>query len=120
MATVDLAARRKARAEERGKKEAPSFTFADEDGENERTFTLPKELPGEVLFSMGDVADGRAAALRDTVQLLLGDEQYAQFLDLKPSDRDIMELLNSMDEFYGESVGNSRRSEKSSTSTGKS
>jgi hypothetical protein len=76
-----------------------------------QTFQLPAELPGDYIFV--DRED-----LQTAFRLLLGEEQWAAFLALKPTISDFKALTEAIPELYGLTVPNSSGSATSSRSTG--
>lgn len=88
---IDLNAKREARAAER---EAKGIEIVVAIGEDE--FTLPPELPVEVVDSLA--AEGNASK---AIKLLLGEVEGRKFLTYKPSIEDVAAML----EAYGHDLG---------------
>lgn len=94
MGTIDLDAARKARVEVEGDRH---FVFKGE------RFTLPDELPYEVLGPIGALVENEQdlIALRDTMVAILGKEAHGRFAELSPSIGDLNELVRGLFVEYG-------------------
>lgn len=97
--TIDLDAARGARAETRG--EAPKVRLLGKD------YTLPDELPIDVVVGFGLVQDGNISALQSTMILLFGEDVWAEINAAGLSFPDFMDLLYGALELYGFDLGGS-------------
>lgn len=129
MARIDLDKARAARREAAG--EAPTFVL------DEREFALPAEMPFEVIEKVGEIraaavidpktgepeldADGEprmdativAGAILGMFKIMLGDAEYAAFMQLRPSMDDLSALFDGVMAEYGVTPGESQASTSS-------
>lgn len=95
---LDLDEARAARAEKNGP--APVLRFAGKDWE------LPLEMPADVALH------AQAERIRDAVEALLGD-QADEFMALRPSLPDLLELFGAISTVYGVKPGEAKASPSS-------
>jgi hypothetical protein len=102
MPTVDLDAARAARREAKGEDIIVRFGGND--------FTMPPELPFEVVEVLGDIRDAgedaprMANAIFQMFQILLGD-QFETFKAARPSMDDLNAMLEGVMAEYGVTLG---------------
>lgn len=93
---IDLDAAKAARRE--ATEEPPTIVFGGTE------FVLPVELPYEVAESLASFVDSpndqKSVALADVARSFLGD-YAADFMRLRPSIKDLLELVNGVMKAYG-------------------
>ena len=109
MGNIDLNKSRATRAAQReGRKEGPTFTL----GKPVQKFKLPVEMPYDVIPYVADAMVGELGAVPAVFKSLMGEKEYARFVQLKPTVDDMFALLEGVLAEYGfADVGESSASE---------
>ena len=112
MATIDLAARRAARAAEEEHKPQEHWLRVDD----KHAFRLPDKLPAMFVIAASRVAEGDMAALEQALGYVFGErtEEILALLDLG----ELNEVMGDVTALYGVSLGEASASDGSSSNTG--